>query len=58
MEKIMRKYKKRGRKLKKPSKQEFEMLYYEWNISRKEMAEKYGVKKQTISNWATEFRKE
>lgn len=54
----MKRYKKRGRKLKKPSKKEFEMLYYEWNLSRKEMAKKYEVKEQTISNWATEFRKE
>lgn len=49
-------YKKRGRPAKRPSKEEFEMLYP--YVSAKELAAKYGVNEQTIRNWASQFRKE
>ena len=54
----MVKYKKKGRKSKAPSKQVFDFQYYEMNMSPQEMAEYYGVKLQTIYNWATEYRKQ
>ena len=51
-------YKKRGRKIKKPNKAEFEYMYYILDMSAKEMAEKLGVKEHTIHTWAWEYRKE
>ena len=50
-------YKKRGRKNKKPQKAEFDYLYYTLDLPAQELAEKYGVKVNTIYMWATEFRK-
>lgn len=50
-------YKKKGRKNKMPNKTEFEYRYYILDQSAQEMAKDYGVKPQTIYNWATEFRK-
>lgn len=54
----MVRYKKKGGKSKAPSKAEFEFFYYDMDESAEEMAERYGVKKTTIYNWATAFRKE
>lgn len=51
-------YRKRGRKLLKPNKEEFETLYYNINVSVYEMAELYNVNIKTIYNWAAQFRKE
>lgn len=51
-------YKKRGRKPKKPSKEFFNMIYYNQNITAEELAKEWGVKKQTIYNWACKYRKE
>lgn len=50
-------YKKRGRKVKKPNKAEFEYMYYILDMSGKEIAEKLGVKEHTVHNWASEYRK-
>ena len=49
---------KKGRKLLKPPKAEFETLYYNQSVNVEQLAEHYGVSKQTIYNWAVEFRKE
>ena len=52
-------YKKRkGRKQIRPSKQEFEYLYYILDMSGEQIAEKYNVKVSTIYNWAHQFREE
>lgn len=50
--------KKRGRKSLKPNKAIFETLYYNENITARELAKHYGVTEQTILNWAYQFRKE
>lgn len=54
----MIKRKKRGRKPRMPNKAEFEFRYYACNLSAEEMAKLYGVKKETVYNWATQYRKE
>lgn len=51
-------YKKRGRKSKLPNKQMFETLYYNNEITAKEIAKIYNVKEQTVYNWANQLRKE
>lgn len=51
-------YRKRGRKLVKPDKEEFEALYYNNSVSVKELANFYNVSTTTIYNWASQFRKE
>lgn len=51
-------YKKKGRKIKKPNKTEFDWLYYDCDRTAEELAEKYQVSPGTIYNWAVEFRKE
>lgn len=53
----MYKRKPRGRKAKVPSKKEFEFLYYEMNLTAKELAERYDVALHTIYNLATKYRK-
>lgn len=50
------KKKKPGRKLIKPNKTTFEMMYEK--LTAEEMAAKYNVTKQTIYNWASNYRKE
>lgn len=50
--------KKRGRKPIKPDKAIFEMLYYNENMTARELAKHYRVTEQTILNWAYQFRKE
>lgn len=50
--------KKRGRKPLKPNKTIFETLYYNDNMTARELAKHYGVTEQTILNWAYQFRKE
>lgn len=47
-----------GRKSKRPTKYEFEMLYLDIGMSAQEMADRYGVAKQTIYQWSNQFRKE
>lgn len=47
-----------GRKSKRPTRYEFELNYYTLNRSAKEMAKKYEVKKNTIYQWAMQFRNE
>lgn len=47
-----------GRKSKRPIKYEFELNYYELGRSATEMAQKYGVKTNTIYQWAMQFREE
>ena len=51
-------YRKRGRKLVRPNKEEFETLYYNNSVSVQEVANFYNVETRTIYNWATQFRKE
>lgn len=52
-------YKKRkGRKQIRPSKTEFEYLYYILDMPGEEIAKKYNVKVSTIYNWAHQFREE
>lgn len=51
-------YRKRGRKLVKPDKEEFESLYYNNSVSVEELANFYNVTTTTIYNWASQFRKE
>lgn len=53
----MKKYRNKGRPKKKPSKAEFELFYYNFEIPVEELAEKYQVKTKTIYNWAYQFRK-
>ena len=53
----MKRFKPRGRKKKQPSKHEFDLLYYDLNLSAKELAERYDVALNTIYNWASEYRK-
>lgn len=48
----------RGRKRKRPSKEEFERLYYDSAITIYELAEHWGVVPQTIYQWANQLRKE
>lgn len=55
-ERVKPKYKKPGRKSKRPIKYEFDLNYYELGRSAAEMAEKYGVKENTIYQWAMQFR--
>ena len=45
-----------GRKSKKPSKVELEMLYSQ--MSGREVAEQYGVAESTVRKWIGEYRKE
>lgn len=45
-----------GRKSKKPSKEELEMLYSQ--MSAREIAEHYGVAESTVRKWIGEYRKE
>lgn len=54
----MYKKKKTGRKKKAPSKSEFEYKYYVLNQDAKILATEYGVKVQTVYNWASEYRKQ
>lgn len=49
---------KRGRKSKKPVREQFEMMYYNNTMTVYEIADFYRVNKQTIYNWATQFKKE
>lgn len=49
---------KQGRKLLKPPRAEFEMLYYNKAVDVEQLAAYWGVSKQTIYNWAVEYRKE
>lgn len=53
----MKQYRNRGRPMKKPNKTEFEMMYYEFKIPTEELAKRYEVTKNTIYNWAYQFRK-
>lgn len=53
----MKRYKPRGRAGKRPSKEEFDFLYYNLNLTAQELAERYQVKVPTIYNWATTYRK-
>lgn len=48
---------KKGRKLKRPSKEVFEMQYYDMEVPVEELARMYEVKPNTIYNWAQQFRK-
>lgn len=50
--------KKKGRKMLKPSKELFEMMYYNETIKAEDLAKLWHVKNQTIYNWAHEFRKQ
>ena len=50
--------KKTGRKSKRPNRAEFEFRYYMIDTPAEELAKDYGVKVQTIYNWAREFKKE
>lgn len=52
------KTRKKGRMKKKPNKEQFEMMYYNPNMTVYEIAEFYKVKIQTVYNWASQFRKE
>lgn len=58
IEKVKPKYKTPGRKSKRPIKYEFELNYYELGRSAADLAEKYGVKENTIYQWAMQFRAE
>lgn len=47
-----------GRKSKRPIRYEFELNYYDLGRSAEDLAEKYGVKPNTIYQWAMQFRNE
>lgn len=47
-----------GRKSKRPIKYDFKLQYYTLNRTAKELADYYGVKENTIYQWARQFRKE
>lgn len=47
-----------GRKSKKPIKYDFELQYYILGRTAKDLAEYYGVKTNTIYQWARQFRNE
>lgn len=49
---------KRGRKSKRPSKEQFEYWYYDLEMPAEEIAKIVGCKTDTIYNWASQFRKE
>lgn len=53
----MVRYKKRGRKTRTPSKEEFDFLYYDLGLSAQEMAKRYDIAIKTVYNLATEYRK-
>lgn len=46
-----------GRKNLKPNKFIFESLYYNNDTKAEDLAKNYNVSKQTIYNWAYQFRK-
>lgn len=48
---------KRGRPQKRPTKEEFERLYYDSAITIYELADHWEVVPQTIYNWARYFKK-
>lgn len=48
---------KRGRPQKRPTKEEFERLYYDSAITIYELSDHWGVVPQTIYNWARYFKK-
>lgn len=50
--------KKRGRKTNRPNKEKFESIYYNDQISAKEIAEMFKVTESTIYNWAFQFKHE
>lgn len=50
--------KKAGRKSKRPLRYEFELNYYTLGRSAEDLAKKYGVKPNTIYQWAIQFRRE
>lgn len=50
--------KRKGRKNLRPSEAQFNFQYYELEMDPEEMAKIYGVRKSTIYNWASQFRKE
>ena len=50
--------KKKGRKSKKPIRYEFELNYYVLDRSAEDLAKKYGVKTNTIYQWARQFKSE
>lgn len=51
-------YKKRGRKKQTPNEAEFNMLYYDLDMSAEQVAKHYGISVHTVYNWAYRFRKE
>ena len=53
----MKKYRPKGRPRKRPTIEEFELLYYNPSITIYELAEHWNVKPQTIYNWATYYSK-
>lgn len=52
-----KKQRKKGRPTKRPSLEEFNLLYYNPSITIYELAEHWKVKPQTVYNWATYFSK-
>lgn len=50
--------KKVGRKSKRPLKYEFELNYYVLDRTAEDLAKKYGVKTNTIYQWARQFKSE
>lgn len=50
--------KRKNKKSLRPDRKTFEYYYYNMNVSVDAMAKVWGVTKQTIYNWAYQFRKE
>lgn len=50
--------KKPGRKSNKPTKEQFKYLYYTLDCKAEDIAKQYGVKTQTVWNWAQQYKKE
>lgn len=54
----MNKRRRKGRKLLRPPKEQFDYHYYTLNMDVKQMAEMYKVTPHTIYTWAGYYRKE
>lgn len=48
---------KRGRNLKRPSREIFEMMYYNPSVTIYELSNLWKVRPQTIYNWASYYSK-
>ena len=54
----MKRTRKMGRPSKIPNKDLFEKMYYDETLTVEEIARTFGVKKQTVYNWAFKYRNE